>query len=125
MDKNEKTIYYERKLIAYEQTLNTYWEIISQIVEGSMTSLDYFQTLKGTLPGFLYCNIEVNKKKEALEPCFLELAQAKNSKKSENSISYTKAYNKLNKAFNDLIMAMREDVEGVRNDSSISETADR
>ncbi len=125
MDKNKKVIYYERKLIAYEQMLSAYWEILSQIVEGSMTSLDYFQTLKGTLPGFLYCNIEVNKKKEALEPCFLELAQAKNSKKSENSISYTKAYNKLNKAFNDLIMAMREDVEGVRNDSSISETADR
>ena len=125
MDKNEKAIYYERKLIAYEQMLNTYWGIVSQIMEGSMTSLEYFQALKGTLPGFLYCNAEVNKKKEALEPCFLELARAKNSKNSENSTSYTKVYNKLNKAFNDLIMAMREDVEGVKNDSGISETTDR
>ena len=110
MDKNEKIIYYERKLIAYEQMLNTYWEIISQIMEGSITSLEYFKILKGTLPGFLYCSIEVNKKKETLEPCFLELAQVKSSEKSEDSVSYTKAYNKVNKAFNDLIMAMREDI---------------
>lgn len=110
MDKNEKVIYYEKKLIAYEQMLNAYWEIISQIMEGSMASLDYFQALKGTLPGFLYCNVEVNKKKEALEPCFLELARVKDPKESEDSVSYTKAYNKVNKAFNDLIMAMREDI---------------
>ena len=40
----------------------------------------------------------------------MELAQVKSSEKSEDSVSYIKAYNKVNKAFNDLIMAMREDI---------------
>lgn len=124
MDKNEKTIYYERKLITYEQTLKAYWEIIAQIAEGSMTSLDYLLNLKGTAPGFLYYSVEVSEKIEALEPYFLELARAKNSKNSKTG-AYGKAYNKINKAFGDLIIAMREDIEGAKNDSSIPETIDR
>ena len=38
---------------------------------------------------------------------------------------YRKAYSKTSRTFTDLVMLMREDIEGVKNDSSISETTDR
>lgn len=124
MDKNEKTVYYERKLIAYEQMLSAYWEITTQIAEGSMAPLDYFLTLKRTAPGFLYFSVEVSKQITTLESCFQELVRAESSKELKSE-AYRKAYNKTNRAFTDLVVAMREDIEGAGNDSSIPEAADR
>lgn len=124
MDKKEKTIYYERKLIAYEQMLSAYWEITTQIAEGSMAPLDYFLILKKTIPGFLYFSVKVSKQTTTLESCFQELVRAEESKELKPE-AYRKAYNKTSRVFTDLVVAMREDIEGAKNDSSISETTDR
>lgn len=124
MDKNEKAIYYERKLIAYEQMASVYWEITTQIAEGSMAPLDYFLALKRTIPGFLYFSVEISNKITTLESCFSELSRAKGSKDLKPEV-YRRAYNKTSRTFTDLVILMREDIEGVKNDSGISETTDR
>ena len=123
MDKNEKAVYYERKLIAYEQMLSAYWEILTQAAEGSLSPSDYLLILKRTVPSFLYFTAEVSKKTNALESCFHKLTEAEDSKELKPEV-YKEAYRKTNKAFGDLVVAMRKDMEGIRNDSSISETAD-
>lgn len=124
MDKNEKAIYYERKLIAYEQMLSAYWEILTQAAEGSLTPSDYLLVLRGTVPSFLYFTVEVSKTTNTLESCYKKLTEAESSKELKPEI-YRKAFRDANKAFGDLVVAMRKDMEGIRDDSSISETADR
>lgn len=123
MDKNEKTVYYERKLIAYEEMVSAYWEILTQTAEGFMAPLDYLLILKRTIPSFLYFSVEVSKKTRALESCFSELVEAEHSKELEPE-AYRKAYSKASRTFGDLVMVMREDIEGAKNDSSVSETTD-
>ena len=120
MDKNEKTVYYERKLIAYEQMVSAYWEILTQTAEGFMAPSDYLLILKRTIPSFLYFSVEVSKKTRALESCFSELVEAEHSKELEPE-AYRKAYSKASRTFGDLVMVMREDTEGAKNDSSVSE----
>lgn len=124
MDKNEKTVYCERKLIAYEQMVSAYWEILTQTAEGFMSPPDYLLILKRTIPSFLYFSVEVSKKTRALESCFSELAEAEYSKELEPE-AYGKAYNRASRAFGDLVGVVRKDIEGAKNDSSISETTDR
>ena len=113
MDKNEKTVYYERKLIAYEQMVSAYWEILTQTAEGFMAPSDYLLILKRTIPSFLYFSVEVSKKTRALESCFSELVEAESSKELEPE-AYGKAYSKASRTFGDLVMVMREDIEGAK-----------
>lgn len=113
MDKNEKTVYYERKLIAYEQMVSAYWEILTQTAEGFMSPSDYLLILKRTIPSFLYFSVEVSKKTRALESCFSKLVEAEHSKELEPE-AYGKAYSKASRTFGDLVMAVREDIEGAK-----------
>lgn len=118
MDKAKEAIYYERKLSSYEQMVNSYWEVVRLIMDKTINSSKYFEILKGTLPAMLYYNNEIGIKKEALERLLLEVAEAKDPE-------IKGLYNKTNKVFNELIVAMRKDIEGEKDDSSISEAADR